>query len=140
MAIPLLAIPAAAVAEALTPAVAGIAAGMGLGMAGTAVCNEMKDAEKEAKKLQSGAATATCVSCQDPKCKQLTQEIESLALALQLRLENMIVDQHYLYDLAPNISDNWGDGSWEGHGNRFKNEQEDLKHKNSRSRCKEMRG
>ena len=68
--------------------------------------------------------TTTSEQCD---CEQLSSQIDALAWSQKIRLEDMMTDQNDLYNTAPNIADNWGSGSWEGHKGRYNSEQNTLR-------------
>ncbi len=75
----------------------------------------------------SPAATSECENCGKDDCGQLSAQIEDLALSLQFRLEDLMVDQHDLFNTAPTIADDTGPGSWEGHQNFYDEERRTLR-------------
>ena len=71
------------------------------------------------------APTEAC-GCGDD-CAALSMQIETLANSIQLRLEDLILDINDLFNTAPTIRDNFGSGSWEGHQNRMREDQDMLR-------------
>ncbi|MGJ8605990.1 MAG: hypothetical protein ACSHXH_17875 [Marivita sp.] len=69
--------------------------------------------------------TTTCTGNCD-YCIRLSQQIDTQAMVVQQRLEDMVLDPNDLYNTARTPADNWGSGSWEGHQDRFDYEQEIL--------------
>lgn len=100
-----------------------------------AVGKSAMSAHDQSKNAASGAGaaggttTANCASgnCQSDKCRQLNQQIDSAANALQLRLEDLVEDQNDLYNTARGLDDDWGSGSWQGHINWYNKDRKDLK-------------
>jgi hypothetical protein len=75
----------------------------------------------------AGTDAQPCTGQCAEDCARLSQEIESQAMALQRRLEDMVLDQNDLYNTARGLADDMGSGTWQGHVNRYDYERGLLK-------------
>jgi hypothetical protein len=73
----------------------------------------------------AGTTTTPCTG--ECECGPLSQQIESQAIVLQRRLDDMVLDQNDLYNTARGLADNWGSGTWQGHIDRFNDERNQLR-------------
>jgi hypothetical protein len=75
----------------------------------------------------AGTDAQPCTGQCAEDCARLSQEIESQAAEVQGRLEDMVLDQHDLYNTARGLADNWGKGTWQGHIDFYEDRRADLK-------------
>lgn len=102
---------------------------LGAGILGmSASSDDIDNADETPPGTLTDGETTDCVGqCSPDECAQLGQQIDAKAQEVQIRLEDMMEDQHDLYRIAPRLSDNFGRGTWEGHQIRYNREREELK-------------
>lgn len=88
---------------------------------------DINSADGAAGKDLAGTDAQPCTGQCAEDCVRLGQQIDAQAMVVQRRLEDMVIDEHDLYNTARGLADNWGKGTWQGHLNRYEVEREDLK-------------